>query len=485
MEDVIPERLGFAPNQTRSRKFCVVRFEHNLICSFRFVPLVTHLETRESVEMLTLLGDRPNFCDGLSRRNFLQVGGLMLGGLTLPQLLRAESLAGGKATGKSIINIYLPGGPTHMDTFDLKPDAPKEFRGEFKPITTNAAGLEICELMPQLAMVADRFSIVRSLTGVSNEHAPTQSDSGWSQSSLKPLGGRPGVGAVMSKLWGPSQATEDQGTAPTAIDLTNWTKSGFLGPLHDAYRPDGMGRANLTLNRSISPTRLDDRRALLGGLDRLRRDVDSHGMMGAIDSFTERAVGIITSGHLANALDIKQEDPRLVDRYGIGSRRRDVDRFLIARRLVEAGVRCVSMSWGGWDTHGDNFKSMRNQLPALDRALSALIEDLDARGMLDDTIIMMSGEFGRTPRINNGAGRDHWPRASFFFLAGGGMRHGQAIGSTNRLGEVAKDRPVHLQHVFHTVYHQLGIDSNSVTLTDPNGRPQYLLDQRELIHELV
>ncbi len=435
--------------------------------------------------MLTLLGNRPNFCDGVSRRHFLQVGGLVMGGLTLPGLLRAEALAGAKATGKSIINIYLPGGPTHMDTFDLKPDSPKEFRGEFKPIATNADGVEICELMPQLAKVADRFSIVRSLVGVSNEHAPTQSDSGWPEASLRPMGGRPGLGAVMSKVWGPAQTTANHGTAPTAIDLTNWTKAGFLGPLHDAYRPDGTGRSNLTLNQSISPTRLDDRRTLLGGLDRLRRDADSHGMMSAIDSFTERAVGIITSGNLANALDYKREDPRLVDRYGINSRRRDVDRFLVARRLVEAGVRCVSLSWGGWDTHGDNFKSMRSQLPPLDMALSALIEDLDARGMLNDTIVMMSGEFGRTPRINGGAGRDHWPQASFFFLAGGGMRHGQVIGSTNRLGEVAKDRPVHLQHVFQTVYHQLGIDTNTVTLTDPNGRPQYLLDRREVISELV
>lgn len=435
--------------------------------------------------MLTFFGNRQGFCDGLTRRSFLKIGSLALGGLTLPELLHAESLAGKRATGKSIINIYLPGGPTHMDMFDLKPAAPKEYRGEFKPIATNADGVEICELMPQLAKVADRFSVVRSITGVAEEHTPTQSDSGWSTASLRSIGGRPGVGAVMSKVWGPAQVTP-HGTAPTAIDLTDWTKPGFLGPLHEAYRPDGTGRSNLTLNSSVTLSRLDDRRALLGDLDRLRRDVDSHRMMEAIDSFTARALGIITSGELAKALDVKQEDPRVAERYGINMNgRRENERFLVARRLVEAGVRCVSLSWGGWDTHGGNFQSMRDQLPRLDQGLAALIADLDARGKLDDTIIMMSGEFGRTPRINGGAGRDHWPRASFFFLAGGGMRHGQAIGSTNRLGEEPKDRPVHLQHVFQTVYHQLGIDTDAITLIDPNGRPQYLLDQRQLVRELV
>lgn len=427
--------------------------------------------------------DQGRFCDGHSRRQFLKVGGLAMGGLTLPGLLRAEAAAGQFNSTKSIINIYLPGGPTHMDTFDLKPDAPKEFRGEFRPIATNSPGLEICELMPELATVGDKFSVIRSIDGMSNEHNAKQSESGWSIRSLAPLGGRPGIGSVMSRMMGASQITP-YGSAPTFVDLTGWTKPGFLGQVHSGYRPDGTGRSNLELNRSVSVDRLDDRRQLLAGLDNLNREADGTGMMNALDSFNERAVGIITSGKLYDALDTQREDPRLLDKYGIGMRR-DMDRFLVARRLITSGVRCVSFSWGGWDTHGQNFNTMRKQLPALSRGLTALIQDLDAHGRLEDTLIMMSGEFGRTPRINGGAGRDHWPRAAFFFLAGGGMNHGQAIGATNRLGEQPQDRPVHLQHVFHTLYHWLGIDANTMTLQDPNGRPQYLVEKRELITELI
>jgi hypothetical protein len=343
-------------------------------------------------------------------------------------------------------------------------------------------------MMPHLATVADKFSIIRSIDGMNNEHNSKQSESGWRQRDLDSIGGRPGVGSVMSKLWGPAQNTP-HGTAPTTVDLTGWTKPGFLGQVHAAYRPDGEGRSNLQLNRSVTVDRLSDRRGLLTGLDRMRWDMDTSGMMTALDSFSDRAVGIVTSGELSKALDIKNEDPRCVDRYGINDtqnrRSRDNERFLVARRLIETGVRCVSFSWGGWDTHANNFTTMRQQLPSLSLAMTALIEDLEVRGRLDDTIIMMSGEFGRTPRINSGAGRDHWPRAAFFFLGGGGFRHGQVIGATNRLGEQPQDRPVHLQHVFHTLYHQLGINADTVTLEDPNGRPQYLVENRELIHELV
>ena len=432
--------------------------------------------------MLSMLGHARGFCDGVSRRDFLKIGALGIGGLTLADLLRLEAQAGGAATGRSVINIYLPGGPTHMDTFDLKPNAPKEFRGEFSPIATKVSGMEICELMPRLASHGDKCVIVRSITDLNNEHAPTQSDSGWRQRDLRNLGGRPGLGPVMSKLLGPVQATE-HGSAPTAIDLSSWTKPGFLGQVHAAYRPDGTGRQNLTLN-NVKEDRFQGRQDLLVSLDRMRRDADGKGMMDAMDSFAQRAVGIITSGEVAKALDSKDEKPETIARYGIKQERNN-ERFLLARRLIEAGVRNVALSWGGWDTHGQNFNSMRRQLPRLDQALSALIEDLHNRGRLADTVIMMSGEFGRTPRINGGAGRDHWPQAGFFFLAGGGLKTGQVIGATNRLGERPIERPVQLQNVFATVYHQLGINVETAQLHDPNGRPQYLLDHRQPIAELV
>ncbi|MBI3863481.1 MAG: DUF1501 domain-containing protein [Planctomycetia bacterium] len=433
--------------------------------------------------MFTVSGSRARYCDGVSRRNFLQAGAMGLAGLTLADMLRADDSRALDANyrKKSIINVYLGGGPSHMDTFDMKPEAPKEFRGEFKAIDTNVPGIQICEHLPRLASIADKLAIVRSLTGLFEEHSPHQTETGWSEQSLRTSGGRPSLGSVVARLHG-----ANNGSAPTFVDLTGHTRHGFLGSVYGAFRPDGEGRANLTLN-GVTTSRLDDRQQLLSGLDRLKREADASGSMKAMDSFAQRAVSVITSGEVARALDLSQEDPRLRERYlgGGKSPHHENDRFLAARRLISAGVRCVSLSWGGWDTHGNNFGHLKMQLPPMDQGLATLIEDLDGHGLLRDTIVIVWGEFGRTPRVNPGAGRDHWPRAMSVMVAGGGLQTGQVIGATNRNGEMPKDRPVHLQEIFATLYQHMGIEPKYTTLVDNNGRPQYLVEHNAGVRELL
>jgi arylsulfatase A-like enzyme len=436
--------------------------------------------------MLSILsGHSPRFCDGMSRRGFLQVGAAGVGGVALADFLRADAAAASPSYArKSFINIYLPGGPTHMDTFDPKPEAPSEFRGEFRAIATNVTSVMICEHLPKLAAMMDKLAIIRSLAGFVDEHDSCQTETGWNTRSLTNMGGRPSLGTVVSKVHGASS-----GSVPTFVDLSGYTKTGFVGPVNGAFRPDGPGRENLRLERSITVSRLDDRQKLLGGLDRFRSEADTKGAMKAMDAFAGRAYDVITSGVVAKALDLSQEDPRVRARYFLGDNNNGMfqqnDRFLMARRLVSAGVRCVSLGWGGWDTHGNNFGHLRQQLPPLDQGLSSLIEDLEAHGLLDDTVVAVWGEFGRTPRVNSGAGRDHWPRACSVLLAGGGLQTGQVIGATNRLGEEPKDRPVHLHELFATLYLHMGIDPRYTTLTDNNGRPQYLIEKPDPVRELI
>jgi uncharacterized protein (DUF1501 family) len=435
--------------------------------------------------MLHVQRSSRRFCDGVSRRGFLTAGAWAAGGLTLADLLRADAHAataspvGGSRRPKSLINICLPGGPSHIDMFDLKPEAPSEVRGEFNPIDTVVPGFQICEHMPELAKIADKISVVRSIADASNEHTTNQADSGWPEKSLRAMGGRPGVGAVMSKLAG------RVGDCPVAsVALNGHTSPGFLGQALKDFQPGTAARNTLKLN--MPEDRLYDRKELLGSLDRFRREADISGAMNAMDRFTQDAIDVVTSPAFSDALDISKEPESGRKRYYANEEMRNSNQSLLtARRLVEAGVRVVSLTWGGWDTHSDNFKSLKRSLPRLSVGLSALIYDLQERGMLEDTIIMMSGEFGRTPRINSGAGRDHWPAASFVFLAGGGMRHGQAIGSTDRLGAKPEQRPLHLQQVFATVYRHLGIDVDVAQLIDPAGRPQYIVDHREPISELL
>lgn len=448
--------------------------------------------------MLSILGRRPAaFCDGHSRRHFLKIGGLALGGLSLPQILRAEAASSAsRKSHKAIIMIYLSGGPSHQDMLDLKMDAPREVRGLFRPTQTNVPGIEICEHMPRLAKMMDKFAIIRSLYGCPDQHASDLCLSGYPIGPKGRQDNHPSLGSAVSKLQGPVDKA-----VPPFVGLTTKTKHepycnpgmpGFLGLAHAAFQPEGEGMADMRLE-GVSLDQLRDRQNLLSGLDQIRRRIDNANLQG-VDAFTHKAFDVLTSSKLVEALDLEREDPALRDRYGRGSSSPAfgedagphwMDQFLMARRLVEAGVRCVTLSFGSWDRHGQNFERLPEQLGKLDQGITALVEDLHARGLEKDVSVIAWGEFGRTPRINKDGGRDHWPQASCALLAGGGMRMGQVIGSTNRLGEVPQDRPVHYQDVFATLYRQLGIDVNTATIPDHSGRPQYLLDRREPIRELI
>jgi hypothetical protein len=395
---------------------------------------------------------------------------MTIGGLTLADLYRAEALAGTGSSNKSIINVHLSGGPSHQDMWDLKPQAAAEFRGEFNPITTSA-GFEICEHFPKLAKMGEKFAVIRSIVGSAGEHSNHQTHTAYHTRDLRNAGGRPALGSVVGKMFG-----EGKDGAPAFISY-NGGEPGYLGPVYKPFQPMG---GSLRLGNGLTADRLDDRTNLLSSLDKIRRDADTSGQMNALDSFTRRAVDVVTSGKVADALDRNKSDKKDEERYG-----RDAGAFLTARRLVEAGVRVVTFSWGGWDTHGNNFVSLKKQLPKMDQGLSALLTDLSDRGLDKDVTVIVWGEFGRTPRINSGAGRDHWPQVMAAFVAGGGMRLGQAIGSTTRDAGHAKDRPVHVQEVFATLYHNLGIDVRTAQLFDTAGRPQYLVEKRDAISELV
>ena len=429
-------------------------------------------------------------CDGVSRRSFLQAGGLAMGGLSLPQLLRAEAEAG-VTTGqhKSVIMIYLTGGPPHQDMVDLKPEAPSDIRGEFEPIATNLPGVHIGEHFPRIARRMDRLVTVRTVVGSDGRHSSFQCVTG-RRFATQPQGGWPCFEAVVSKLHGPVDPA-----VPAGINLFmkmahgpyNHPGPGFLGAAHDPFQPQGDSRESMTLN-GITTERLTQRRSLLTRFDQFRRTLDRERSTTSLDPFTEQALNVLTSSRLADALDLSREDPATVASYGkddpkalsYGSKgyQAIMSKFLLARRLVQAGARCVSATFADFDWHGGNFSNGRRVFPLLDQGLSALLDDLERHGLTDDVTVVVWGEFGRTPKINEKAGRDHWSRNTFAWLAGGGMPTGQVIGTTNRNAEEPVDRPVHFQEIFATLYRNLGIDPHRSTVTDLNGRPRYLVDDQ-------
>jgi Protein of unknown function (DUF1501) len=427
--------------------------------------------------MFTLWGAKQKFCDGITRRSFLQIGAFGAG-LTLADLLRLRAQGGSQTppTGKakSAIMIYLPGGPSHMDMYDLKPDAPAEFRGEFKAIDTNVAGVQICEHFPLQAKMWDKLAAVRSIISV-DEHSDSLVMTGYSQGMNKNLG-HPSFGSVVSKLRGNANTA-----TPPFISLrgmSTGTEPGYLGVAHRPFTPGGDGLKNLSLATGVDEKRLENRKALLDTFDDTRRDIDASGTMNGLDAFTTRAIEMVSSGTVRKALDLNKEDAKTRERY------KGLEPFLTARRLVEAGAGCVTLATGGWDTHGQNFQTLKKQLPQVDRGIANLIQDLHDRGLQNDVVTIMWGEFGRTPKINMNAGRDHWSPAMSALIAGGGLKMGQAVGATTARGERPKDRPYTASQVLSTVYHAMGIDP-AQTFLNGNGRPMYILDDRDPVTELL
>jgi len=452
--------------------------------------------------MLTITGSsRSRYCDGISRRQFLQIGALGCGGLTLADLCRQRAQGGtaGERKHKAVIMIVLHGGPSHIDTYDLKPNAPAEVRGEFQPIRTTVPGLDICELLPLQAKLADKLAIVRNLQFKQDVgHFLPEPLTGFSfgeQQRLK----RPSFGAAVSRVSGQGAGlpryvslirdavtAEDQ----ARTDLVDWEDPSYAGPGHRPFVPTGPGGLkNLSLAAGITLDQLTDRKALLQSFDNLQRRLDG---TDGLDPFTALALEIIASRKARDAFDLSQDPAAVRARYGEANNA-PATNPLLALRLVEAGVSVVTLQLqprpggGGsnWDMHGNNFKMLREtHLPMLDRAVSALVTDLHARGLDQDVAVLVWGEMGRTPKVNKDAGRDHWLSAAFALFAGGGLRMGQTVGATDARAERPTTLPYHPQNVLATLYHVLGIDPQT-TIPDHNGRPMYLLDDPRKIAELV
>lgn len=427
-----------------------------------------------------------------SRRSFVQVGSFGIGGLTLPGLLRQQALAakaGLPVKKKSVILVWLAGGPSHLDMYDLKPLAPAEIRGEFRPISTNVSGIEISEHLPQQAGMMDKLAIVRSAFHTNAGHGM---GSQWMLTGYQPTlevnnNIYPSIGSIVAKTLGANDPA-----VPAYVNLPkplSFGKAAYLGASYNPFSPesdpnsDGYQVRNLKLPGRVDLPRMDRRRSLLGSLDQIRRDIDLNGDIEGLDSFYREGLQMVTNNVAIKAFDIKSEEATVRDSYG----RNDLGQScLLARRLVEAGVTFVAVqAGGGWDTHGDNFKQLKdNLLPKYDRAVATLVQDLYDRGMQNDVLVISLGEFGRTPKINPGAGRDHWPGAMSVLYAGGGLKMGQVIGTTNSNAEFPTTKPYSPGCVLSTMYHTLGIDYRHAFF-DHAQRPLPILNEGQPIEELI
>ncbi|MGE3808434.1 MAG: DUF1501 domain-containing protein [Gemmataceae bacterium] len=435
-------------------------------------------------------------CDGVTRRNFLRVGSLCVGGLSLGDLLRLRAQAAPtERRHKAVIMVWLEGGPSHIDTYDLKPDAPAEIRGPFKPIQTKVPGLQLSELMPLQAKIADKIAIIRNMVYQSPDHRPPEELlTGFHQ------GGRPALGSVVSRILADDNVPR---LLPPYVQLDSLhdpanrlSFPAYLGEAHKPFIP-GKDLKMLERNSKVSAEQLQDRRSLLKTFDGLRADLDAGENMSSMDAFTAQALEMIASPKARDAFDISRESQATRDKYGPATQ------LLQARRLVEAGVSVVSVSFvgvekgrkavcgfggGTWDTHGNLDKCLGHLVPQLDHAVHALATDLSERGLEKDVAVVFWGEMGRSPHVtpnpNRTPGRGHWPQAGFSLLLGGGLNMGQAVGATDARGGNPMGQPNTPQNVLATLYKVLGIDSER-TLPNHDGRPMYLLDDRRPVTELV
>ncbi|HEX4611829.1 MAG TPA: DUF1501 domain-containing protein [Urbifossiella sp.] len=436
-----------------------------------------------------------SFCDGLSRRDALRVGTAALFGsaVGLPQLLRAADAPGGSRD-TSLIFVFLHGGLSTIDTLDMKPDAPAEFRGEFNPVRSKVPGMDLCDLLPKMGGQADRFSLVRSFRHHNSDHGPADHyiltgyfpQAGFNP-NLAPNNQRPCVGSMVSRTLGP------RGSVPAYVALPKFHPSGgpaYLGANHAPFVIDADPNApNFSVPDLMPPAvvaadRLDDRRRLLDTVDRFHRAAEARANQhaGAVATFRDRAFDLMTSPAAKRAFDIHAESDKLRDEYGRTSLGQSC---LMARRLVEAGVRCVTIDHSNWDTHDGNFATLKGSLlPGFDAAISTLFRDLADRGRLDSTLVVVTGEFGRTPRINKNAGRDHWGPAFTVLLGGGGIKGGVVVGRSDARAERPATDPFGPEDLFATMFHQLGIDPK-VEFHTPDGRPVAAVNNGRLIAGLV
>jgi hypothetical protein len=422
-------------------------------------------------------------CEGASRRDFLKVGTLGAGILALPELLRHRAAAAdsGRAVKQtSVVWLWLGGGPTHVETFDPKMTAPAEYRSVTGEVKTNLPGVTIGGTFPKMAKVADKLALFRSFAHTNSGHAGgthyvmTGYDHPPADSGQEPI--RPSLGSVLARTRG----TNDGKTGiPTYVRLGGIYGDGpsFLGTAYGPFDSNGQARQNMQL--SVERGRFDDRRSLLKGLDNLNRQADRSGLMEGLDRFEQQAHDLVL-GSATKAFDLAKEDPRVRERYGPGLG----EQLLLARRLCEAGCGFVTLHYGGWDMHGSIKREMESRSPEMDQGVAAFVEDLAQRGMSDNVLLVITGEFGRTPRVNGSAGRDHWAPLSTLAVSGGGLKMGQVIGESTANVEVPKSNPVTPQDLMATVFQVLGID-RGIQFVNAGGRPTYMVESGQVIKELV